>query len=155
VGGNATMLSDQLGWKGTRADLSFSFVESEVRDPLMGFLREVSGNDLVDLSLNLRHDVPGSAWAFGGTGDWGKNARAVRLDEISLNQPSFAFVAAFIENKDVAGMTMRARIGNLLSQADRFERTVFADRTASIAAFTEQRDRRFGTIFTLDVEGSF
>lgn len=155
IEGNATILSDRLGWKGTRADFSFSFVESEVRDPLLGFVRQVSGNDLINLSMNLRHDVPDTVWAVGGASDWGKNARAVRLDEVSLNQPSFAFVSAFVENKDVAGMTVRARVGNLLSQRDRFERTVFVDRAAGIAAFTEQRDRRFGTIFTLDVEGSF
>lgn len=155
VEGNATILSDRLGWKGTRADVNFSFVESEVLDPLLGIPRQVSGNDLINLSMNLRHDVSDTAWVFGGAGDWGKNARAVRLDEVSLNQPSFAFVSAFVENKDVAGMTLRARVGNLLGQRDRFERTVFVDRAADIAAFTERRDRRFGTIFTLDVEGSF
>ena len=81
--------------------------------------------------------------------------RSTRLDEVSLNQPSFAFLSAYVENKDVAGMTLRARVGNLLGQRDRFERTVFTDRAAGIAAFTERRDRRFGTIFSFDVEGSF
>ena len=40
-------------------------------------------------------------------------------------------------------------------QRDRFERTVFTDRAAGVAAFTERRDRRFGTILRFDVEGSF
>lgn len=155
IEGNATVLSDRLGWQGTRVDVGFAFSASEVRDPLLGTLREVSGNDLIDLSLNLRHDVPGSAWAFGSDGEWQKNARTTRLDEVSLNQPSFAFLSAYVENKDVAGMTLRARVGNLLGQRDRFERTVFTDRAAGIAAFTERRDRRFGTIFSFDVEGSF
>lgn len=155
IEGNATLLSDRLGWKGTRLDLVASWSESEVRDPLLGFVREVSGNDLFDLNINLRHDVPASAWAFGGTTEWQKNAREVRLDEIFLNQPSFGLVSAFVENKDVAGMTLRARVGNLLSQRDRFERTVFADRAAGIAAFSERRARRFGTIFSFDLEGSF
>lgn len=155
VEGNATVLSERLGWKGSRVDAGFVFAASEVRDPLLGNLREVSDNDLIDLSLSLRHDVPGSSWAFGSDGEWQKNARVTRLDEISLNQPSFAFLSAYVENKDVAGMTLRARVGNLLGQRDRFERTVFADRAAGIAAFTERRDRRFGTIFSFDVEGSF
>jgi outer membrane receptor for ferrienterochelin and colicin len=152
---NATLLSDGLGWKGTRIDLNGSWVESSVRDPLLGNLREVSGNELLTFGLNLRHDVPGTAWAFGGGGDWTKNAREVRLDEIFLNQPGFAFVSAFAENKDIAGMTLRARVGNLLDQRDRFERTVFTDRRAGQIAFSESRDRRFGTIFTFEVEGSF
>ncbi|NJO34700.1 MAG: TonB-dependent receptor [Rhodospirillales bacterium] len=155
IEGNATLLSDRFGWKGTRVDVGFAFTDSEVRDPLIGNIRSVSGTDLIDLNLNLRHDVPGSSWAFGGQGEWEKNGREVRLDEVFLNQPSFAFVSAFVENKDVAGMTLRARAGNLLGQRDRFERTVFDDRATGQVAFSERRDRRFGTIFSFDVEGSF
>ncbi len=155
IEGNATLLSDRFGWKGTRVDLGFNFTDSEVRDPLLGNIRSVSGTDLIDLNLNLRHDVPGSSWAFGGEGNWEKNGREVRLDEVFLNQPSFAFASVFVENKDVAGMTLRARVGNLLGQRDRFERTVFDDRATGRVAFSERRDRKFGTIFSFDVEGSF
>ncbi len=155
IEGNATLLSDGLGWKGTRADFGATWTESEVRDPLLGFVREVSGNELLTINLNLRHDVPASSWAFGSTTEWQKNARQVRLDEVSLNQPSFALLSAFVENKDVAGMTLRARVGNLLGQRNRFSRTIFADRAAGQIAFSERRDRQFGTIFSFDVEGSF
>lgn len=155
IEGNATLLSDRLGWKGTRVDLGLGFTDSEVRDPLLGNIRAVSGTELFNFNLNLRHDIPGSAWAFGGDGNWEKNSRGVRLDEVFLNQPSFAFVSAFVENKDVAGLTLRARVGNLLGQRDRFERTVFTDRAAGLIAFSERRDRKFGTIFSFDVEGSF
>ena len=151
----ATLLSDGIGWKGTRFDFTVGWNQSQVRDPLLGFVREVSGNELVSLELRLRHDIPDSNWAFGTRGDWTKVAQVVRLNEISLAQPSFAQAFAFLENKDIAGLTVRARVGNLLDQADRFERTVFANRTAGQAAFSERRDRRFGTIFSFDVEGSF
>lgn len=151
----ATLLSDGVGWKGTRFDFTVGWNQSQVRDPLLGFVREVSGNELMSLEFRLRHDVPDSDWAFGTRGDWTKVAQVVRLNEISLAQPSFAQVFAFLENKDIAGLTVRARVGNLLDQADRFERTVFANRAAGQAAFSERRDRRFGTIFSFDVEGSF
>ena len=126
-----------------------------MRDPLLRFVREVSGNELLTINVNLRHDVPASSWAFGSTTEWQKNARQVRLDEVSLNQPSFGLLSAFVENKDVAGMTLRARVGNLLGQRNRFSRTIFADRAAGQIAFSERRDRQFGTIFSFDVEGSF
>ena len=155
VEGQTTLLSDGVGWKGTRMDLTLGWNQSSVRDPLLGTLREVSGNELLVVEFRLRHDVPGSNWAFGTRGDWTKNARAVRLDEVSLNQPSFAQMFAFLEHKDIAGMTLRARVGNLLGQRDRFERTVFTNRAAGQIAFAERRDRRFGTIFSFDVEGSF
>ena len=153
--GNATLLSDGMGWKGTRLDLAFAVRGSEVRDPLLGNLRELSGNELIDLGMNLRHDLQGTAWAFGAAGDWRDLAPVVRLDEVALNNPGFAQLSAFVENKDVGGMTLRATVGNILGQRDRFARTVFANRAANLAAFSESRDRRFGTIFTLDVEGSF
>jgi len=155
VESQATLLSDGVGWRGTRIDLTLGWNESSVRDPLLGTPREVSGNELMTVEFRVRHDAPDSVWAFGTRGDWTKNARSVRLDEISLNQPSFAQMFAFLENKDVAGMTVRARVGNLLDQRDRFERTVFSDRAAGQIAFSERRDRRFGTIFSFDVEGSF
>ena len=151
----ATLLSDGLGWRGTRIDVGASWNHSAVRDPLLGTVREVSGNELFTTEFRLRHDVPDTPWALGLRGDWKKNARAVRLDEVSLNQPSFAQVFGFLEHKDVAGMTVRARVGNLMDQKDRFTRTVFTDRAAGIAAFSERRERRFGTIFSLDIEGSF
>lgn len=151
----ATLLSDGLGWRGTRVDFSVGWNHSAVRDPLLGTVRQVSDNELFTTEFRLRHDIPDTPWAFGFRGDWKKNARAVRLDEVSLNQPSFAQVFAFFEHKDVAGMTVRARVGNLLDQKDRFERTVFTNRAAGIAAFSERRERRFGTIFSLDIEGSF
>lgn len=151
----ATLLSDGLGWRGTRIDIGAGWNHSAVRDPLLGTVREVSGNEQFTTEFRLRHDIPETPYALGFRGDWKKNARAVRLDEVSLNQPSFAQVFAFLEHKDVAGLTVRARVGNLMDQKDRFERTVFTNRAAGIAAFSERRERRFGTIFSLDIEGSF
>ena len=151
----ATLLSDGLGWRGTRIDIGAGWNHSAVRDPLLGTVREVSGNEQFTTEFRLRHDIPDTPYALGFRGDWKRNARAVRLDEVSLNQPSFAQVFAFLEHKDVAGLTVRARVGNLMGQKDRFERTVFTNRAAGIAAFSERRERRFGTIFSLDIEGSF
>ncbi len=151
----ATLLSDGLGWRGTRIDIGAGWNHSALRDPLLGTVREVSGNEQFTTEFRLRHDIPDTPYALGFRGDWKKNTRAVRLDEVSLNQPSFAQVFAFFEHKDVAGLTVRARVGNLMDQKDRFERTVFTDRAAEIAAFSERRERRFGTIFSLDIEGSF
>jgi hypothetical protein len=151
----ATLLSDGLGWKGTRFDLTAEMTHSAVRDPLLDTIRQISGTELILLEFRLRHDLPNTPWAFGTRGDWRKFARAVRLDEVSLDQPSFAQVFAFLEHKNLAGLTVRARVGNLMDQRDRFERTVFTDRAAGIAAFTERRERRFGTVFSFDVEGSF
>ncbi len=52
-------------------------------------------------------------------------------------------------------MTGRFRVGNLLNRDNRTDRTIFVDRAAGIVDFVEDRDRTFGTIFSLDLEGSF
>jgi len=155
VDGDLTLLSDPLGWRGTRLDVGFSFLGSSVRDPLLGIPRELSGNDIVDLSTDIRHDFAGGVWALGGSANWEDNAPVVRLDEVALRTESFGFVSAFVENKDVSGLTLRANVANLIDRKNRFERTVFADRSAGLAQFFETRERRFGMIFTFEVEGSF
>ena len=155
VDGDLTLLSDPLGWRGTRLDVGFSFLGSSVSDPLLGTPRELSGNDIVDLSTDIRHDFAGGIWALGGSANWEDNAPVVRLDEVALRTQSFGFVSAFVENKDVSGLTLRANVANLINRKNRFERTVFIDRTAGLAQFSETRERRFGMIFTFEVEGSF
>ncbi|MEQ5786992.1 TonB-dependent receptor plug domain-containing protein [Erythrobacter sp. NFXS35] len=155
ITGDVTLLSDPIGWRGTRIDFSFGLRDSDVTDPLLGTSRRLSGTDIIDLRANLRHDFPGTVWAMGGNADWEDNSPSVRLDEISLNTQTFGFASVFVENKDVAGMTMRASAGNLLDRRNQFERTLFTDRKAGQVAFLEQRSRDFGMIFTLEVEGSF
>jgi hypothetical protein len=153
--GDLTLLSEGIGWRGTRLDAGFEIGASSLRDPLTGEPREISDNRRADLDLDLRHDFTDSDWALGSGVFWNRDAPQVRLDEIALRSDSFAFVQAFIENKDVAGMTVRAEVANLLDRKNRFDRTVFIDRAAGLVDFVEDRDRTFGTIFTLEVEGSF
>ncbi len=155
VASDLTLLSEVLGWRGTRMDVELSLLGSSIKDPLLGFTREISNNQIVNLRTDLRHDFSGSTWAMGGSVNWEDNAEAVRLDEISLQTQSFGFASFFVENKDVAGLTLRANIANLLDRENRFSRTVFLDRAAGLVDFRETRARNFGTIFTFEVEGSF
>jgi hypothetical protein len=155
LNGDLTLLSDGFGWNGTRVDLRFQFRGSEVADPLLGSTRELSGNELTNLRGNMRHDFAGKVWAMGGSFDWQEFAPQVRLDEVSLRSYSFGMASAFVENKNVAGMTVRGSVSNLLDRRNFFDRTVFADRLAGAVTFSESRARRFGTIFTLEIEGSF
>ncbi len=153
--GDITLLSDGLGWKGTRFDLSFALQDSQVRDPLLATSRELSGSERVNLRGNLRHDFADKVWAVGSMFDWMDFTPQVRLDEVSRRSQTFGFLLVFVENKDVAGLTMRGMLGNLLDRRNKFDRTVFADRAAGLASFSESRRRSFGQIVTLEIEGSF
>lgn len=73
---------------------------------------------------------------------------------IGWEGPTFSGV--FVENKDVFGLTVQFRAGNLLNARNRFDRTVhtgFRDRTP--VAFVESRNRLIGPIFKATVKGSF
>ena len=100
--GDITLLSDGLGWKGTRFDLRFAVQDSRVRDPLLATQRELSGNERFTLRGNLRHDFADKVWAVGSMFDWMDFAPMVRLDEVSRRSQTFGFLSVFIENKDVA-----------------------------------------------------
>ena len=55
----------------------------------------------------------------------------------------------------MAGLKLRATVGNLLNAGDVFSRTVFVNRRGSPVAFSESEDRTFGTIFSFDISGTF
>lgn len=151
-----TLLSEGIGWRGTRLDVSLAGRGSSVRDPLLGFDRELSGFQTFDVRTEMRHDVPGTSWALGGSFSFDDRADNVRLDEIFVgNEPFPGFTSVFIENKDVRGVTLRLAVANLNNRQNRFDRTVFIDRAAGIVDFVEDRDREFGRIFTFEIEGSF
>ncbi|MEM9670394.1 MAG: TonB-dependent receptor plug domain-containing protein [Pseudomonadota bacterium] len=152
---NATFLSDPLGWKGTRLDLDFEYTDSNVADPLLGTSRQISDDLIYSLESTLRHDFQKTDWAVGIDISYEENAPLVRLDEISEFEPSFTFAEVFIENKDVFGLTLRASVGNVFDRDNDFFRTGFNNRLTGDIAFVEERFRNFGTIFTLDIEGSF
>ncbi|MGY6552523.1 MAG: TonB-dependent receptor plug domain-containing protein [Erythrobacter sp.] len=155
INGDITLLSDGFGWNGTRVDVRFAVQASEVADPLLGDLRELSNNELVNLRGNLRHDFADKIWALGGAFDWQDFAPVVRLDEISRRSFGGGFASLFVENKNVAGMTVRGTVANVMDRRNFFDRTVFDNRAAGLINFAENRVRRFGTIFTLEIEGSF
>ncbi|MEM1053575.1 MAG: TonB-dependent receptor plug domain-containing protein [Pseudomonadota bacterium] len=153
--GDLTLLSDGLGWKGTRFDLGFRLAGSSVRDPLLGDSRSLSNFQTVNIESELRHDFASSDWAMGVSAFWEDISPVVRLDEVSEIGESFAFATYYIENKDVEGLVVRLAINNILDRTNRFDRTVFLDRSAGIIDFVEDRNRTFGQIFTLEIEGTF
>ena len=123
-----TFLSEPLGWPGGRLDLDIEYQESSVEDPLLGTLRPISGDDQVDVELNLRQDLQGTDWAFGGFLEYEQAAPFTRLSSIEREEKGFAFAEAFIENKNVLGLTVRGTVANLFNQDENFTRTVFLDR---------------------------
>ncbi|MFK8029262.1 MAG: TonB-dependent receptor plug domain-containing protein [Gammaproteobacteria bacterium] len=152
---NITLLFDLLGWKGARLDLEAEYIDSEVRDPLLGTKRRISRDDYLEYEATLRVDFPGTQWAAGISVDYNENTPLVRVDEISVSKPSAPFTFVFLEHKDVFGMTVRGSLRNINDQSDNFFRTAFNDRLTNDVLFREERFREFGLVMRVDFEGGF
>jgi len=152
---NITLLFDPLGWRGGRLDADVSYTDSDVADPLLGSGRRISDQDFLSYEATLRHDFANSDWAIGFGVFFDEDSPLVRLDEISQFRPSRPFTRAFVEKKDLFGVTVRAQVGNLNDRTNDFFRTAFDDRATDQVAFREERFRGFGTLFELEIEGSF
>ena len=153
---NSTLQLSALGWRGAKLDAQVQMQRSRLIDPLTGAKRPIS-NDLVRrLDISLRHDVPGTDWAWGGQIVQMRRSPFVRLSEISLNYEARPFdTGLFLEHKNVAGLTVRAAVRNLLGANDYLDRTVFVGRRGSPISFIEARNRSVGPTFSLAVNGSF
>ncbi len=154
ISSKATLLLDRLGWKGARINSDLTWRRNRVRDPLTGSWRDQSEGQEYLVDVSLRHDIPGSELAWGASYFDEHFSPNVRLNAIENEYNDGAFVAAFVEHKDVAGFTVRLTYRNLAGQKNRFDRTVFVDRRNGPIAFSESRRREFGRYFQLTVTGT-
>ncbi|HMQ18002.1 MAG TPA: hypothetical protein PKC77_02510, partial [Sphingopyxis sp.] len=148
-----TLLLDPRGWPGARINADASFRRNRVRDPLTGAWRDQSFGQEYVADISLRHDVPGTDFAWGGGLSDQRLSPGLRLDTIRREYSAGPFVTAFVEHKNVAGFTVKLSYRNLAKMKDGFDRTVFVDRRDGPIAFSESRQRGFGRFFQLTVTG--
>ena len=153
---SGTINLDPAGLKGVKLDTSFVYQGSRLRDPFTGESRQWSGFTDTQASVALRHDVPGTSWAWGGEAFYSHNQPRYRSNQVDRVYEGPTFASLFLENKDVMGLTVRAEIGNILNARSRRDRIVYEGlRGATPVSFVEERDRLIGPIFSLSVRGKF
>lgn len=153
---SSTFQLDPLGVKGAKIDLRALQQISSIADPLTGEKRDLSGFEDRVINLSYRHDIPESDWAYGASANYSHVTRSFRLNEIGRQHEGPVFASAFVEHKNILGLTVRASAGNLLNARSRLDRTVYEGRrnTAPIG-FVETRNRLIGPIFSLSIRGTF
>ena len=147
---------DPLGFKGAKLDLRINQDFPSIRDPLTGEKRVFSGwNDLY-AEAALRHDIPGSDWAWGaGLEVYGHNP-SYRLYETREDYEGPIYTNAFVENKDVFGLTVRASVFNLTDGRHIVHRVVYdGPRDSAPVRYYEDTDESVGPIFQFSVRGNF
>jgi len=150
---NSTMRFDPFGWRGAKLDLDLRFQDSSVKDPVLGFFREISVTLKRQIDARFRYDVPDSPWAAGVNYFDRRNYDNYRLGEISnLYQPEN--LETFLEHKDVLGLKVRGSVGNLLGTNETYFRRVSVGRRGTLISFIESRNRAYGPIFQLSISGN-
>jgi hypothetical protein len=156
ISGTATVNLDPLGWKGAKVTANAVAETSNLKDPLTGVDRPVSGHRDYGGDINLRYDVPKSDWAMGGGFQWIVVQPVVRLFEVNTNYEGPIYSFAFIENKDVFGLTVNLNVFNVTNGRVFFDRTAFSGpRDQSPILFVEKQRLAVSTIWQLRVKGNF
>jgi outer membrane receptor for ferrienterochelin and colicins len=155
VTGRGTLLLDPVGLRGVRISANGTFADSSVRDPLTGERRRISLDDIRDWSVEFRHDIPGTAIAYGGFIGEDVNGTVFRLDQLSRSILTRPLSSVYIEHKNVFGLTVRAGLRNVTGASDGITRTVYVDRRDGPVAFEESQRRKIHLIGTLSINGSF
>ena len=152
----STINFDPIGWTGAKLDVQFGMEDTSVSDPLTGANRPISGVQDRWASLTLRHDIPKTQLAWGAEGSYGHYTKNYFLTEVFRSWEGPWFVSAYIEHKDVFGMSVRAQVGNVFNARHRWTRYVYEDwRDRSQLAFKQVNNQLIGPIFNLQVKGSF
>ena len=152
----STFQFDPLGWKGAKLDATFGTERTRVRDPLTGNRRPISGVKDRWAYLTLRHDVPGTPFAWGATAEYTHFSKYYYPTEVFLSWEGPWWIGVFVEHKALAGLTVRAEVSNILDARHLFDRTVYTGRrTTSPVDFVQRHDQLIGPLFSFSVKGSF
>lgn len=151
-----TLQFDPLGWRGAKLDLRVLLQGSRLTDPFTGETRQYSGFNSRIIELSLRHDVPGTPWAWGVSAENYGVQPSWRQTEIGTQFEGPTWASLFIEHKNVMGLTVSARFSNWLNSRSRWDRLVYAGpRDTAPLLFKEDRNRLIGPIFRFQVKGNF
>lgn len=152
----STIQFDPIGWRGAKLDLIVEAKQTSVRDPLTARKRSISGTQDRSVELALRDDIPGSKIAWGAEGRYGHEGKTFFLTEIGRGWEGPVFLDLYVEHKDLAGLTVRATVGNVLNARHHFNRTVYdGRRERDPILFVQNSNQLIGPIFSLSVKGGF
>jgi hypothetical protein len=152
-----TVLLDNFGIEGARLDLEIAAEDSSVTDPLTGLDRRFSAGLVNSYTIDFRHDIPNSNWAWGGSAVGYRESANFRLNQISHFTEAGPDVEAFIEHKDILGLTVRADVKNLLSSDLRNVRNLFGGSSRAVGSFigSESRVRTPAPRYGISISGTF
>jgi outer membrane receptor for ferrienterochelin and colicins len=150
----STVNFDPLGLRGAKLDLSVQLQKTRLTDPVTGVRRAINENTTSQIDIAFRHDIPRTSWAYGAEYFRYRQSPGFRLDQRFHFVDTPGSLGAFVEHKNVLGLTVRASVDNLLGTNESFGRTFYDGIRTNPILFTENRDRFYGPIFSLTISGT-
>ena len=151
-----TLQLDELGMAGAKFDLDLKVQGSKLTDPVTGEDRDLDNLQRRNFRLDFRHDVPRSDWAWGLEFRDTQTGPYYRLGEVGFDYQIPTFGGAFVEHKDLLGLTAKLRAANLLGSGGYLERTVHdGPRDEAPILFNELRDGKVGYFWQFSLKGNF
>lgn len=152
---NTSFILDSLGFPGAKLDATLALQAVSLRDPLTGLNRPISNRGRSYWNIDFRHDIPGTAWAWGFFAEDSSDYGFYRLDYFGRDFRTGPFALAFVENKDVLGLKVRGTIQNLWGQQERYKEIFYVDRRDGPIDYSTTGTNKFGLIYRLQVSGTF
>jgi outer membrane receptor for ferrienterochelin and colicins len=152
---NGSFVLDAIGFKGAKLDTVLAWQTTSVRDPLLLTTRPLSYRGRTYWSIDFRHDIPNTQWAWGLYAEDSRDNGFYRLDYFSRDFRTGPFTIAFIEHKDVLGLKVRASLLNLIGQREGSSEIYYLNRRDGPVDFTRNSEYRYGRFLRLTVSGTF
>jgi outer membrane receptor for ferrienterochelin and colicins len=152
----STLLFDPIGWKGAKLDLTIGAERTRVRDPLTGEKREITGVEDRWMSAQIRHDIPGTPFAWSTYVQYRHYSPYFYLTEVYSSQDLPWIAGFYVEDKDVMGMTVRFTVDNVFNGRHYLDRTVWSGfRDTAPISFIEKHNELIGPLFSFSIKGTF
>jgi outer membrane receptor for ferrienterochelin and colicins len=149
-----SLLLDTLGLKGVKLDATGYAQASRLRDAL-GQRRPISGSDRAYYGIELRHDIPGSHWAWGGSIEDGINEPFYRLDYRFKRFNIRPFALLFLEHKNILGLKVRGQLFNVAGNRDNSREIFYQNRRNGPIGSIRATEQTYGLFYRLSISGTF
>lgn len=152
---NGSFVLDAIGFKGAKLDAVLALQTTSVRDPLLLTSRPLSNRGRTYWSLDFRHDIPNTQWAWGIYAEDNGDNGFYRLDYFGRDFRTGPFTLAFIEHKNVLGLKLRATVLNPIGQREGSTELYYLNRRDGPLDFSRDAEYRYGTFYRIAISGTF